>query len=63
MYKVTGTDPSGRAMTFACGTDEQALERTWDLARRGFHDIKVADPNGREQSAAAFERSLNLEFD
>lgn len=63
MYKVTGTDPRGRRMTFACGTDEQALERTWDLARRGFHEITVSDPSGREQSAAAFERSLDLEYD
>ncbi len=63
MYKVMGTDPRGRAMTFACGTDEQALERAWELARRGFQQVRIADPSGREQSAAAFERSLNLEFE
>ncbi|MEE7457332.1 hypothetical protein MPAR168_05180 [Methylorubrum populi] len=63
MYKVTGTDPSGRTMAFACGTDEQALEKTWELARRGFRDVSVADPSGRQMSAMAFERSLDLEYD
>ncbi|WP_232629897.1 hypothetical protein [Methylobacterium sp. Leaf118] len=63
MYKVMGTDPGGRAMTFACGTDEQALEKTWELARRGFRDIAVADPSGRQLSASAFERSLDLDYE
>ena len=63
VYKVTGTDPSGRTMAFACGTDEQALEKTWELTRRGFRDIEVSDPSGRAMNAAAFERSLDLEFD
>lgn len=63
MYKVTGTDPAGRTMAFACGTDEQALEKTWELARRGFRDVSVTDPKGQQMSAAAFERSLDLAFD
>ena len=63
MYKVTGTDPSGRTLAFACGTDEQALEKTWELAARGFRNISVADPKGREMSAIAFERSLDLDYD
>ncbi|HEV2542236.1 MULTISPECIES: hypothetical protein [Methylorubrum] len=63
MYKVTGTDPSGRILAFACGTDEQALEKTWELAGRGFRDIVVADPKGREMSAIAFERALDLAYD
>ncbi|KQT55076.1 MULTISPECIES: hypothetical protein [Methylobacteriaceae] len=63
MYKVTGTDPAGREMTFACGTDEQALEKTWELARRGFRDVAVSDPSGKRMSAGAFERSLDFDYD
>lgn len=63
MYKVRGTDPSGRVMTFACGTDEQAMEKTWELKRRGFRDVVVLDPKGRELAAAAFERSLDIDWD
>ena len=63
MYKVTGHDPAGRRLVFACGTDEQALEKTWELAGRGFREISVIDPKGREMSALAFERSLDLDYD
>ena len=63
VFIVKGIDPSGRAMTFACGTDEQAMERTWDLQRRGFRDVVVVDPTGRELGAAAFERTLDIEWD
>jgi hypothetical protein len=63
VFTVKGIDPSGRTMTFACGTDEQAMEKTWELARRGFREITVADPKGKEMSAAAFERSLNIDWD
>jgi hypothetical protein len=63
VFTVKGIDPSGRTMTFACGTDEQAMEKTWELARRGFREIRVADPRGKEMSAAAFERSLNIDWD
>ncbi|GLS56949.1 hypothetical protein [Methylobacterium gregans] len=63
MYKVRGTDPSGRVMTFACGTDEQAMEKTWELQRRGFRDVVVLDPKGKELNARAFERSLDIDWD
>ncbi|AWN35528.1 hypothetical protein [Methylobacterium radiodurans] len=63
MYRVRGTDPRGRTMTFACGTDEQAMEKTWELQRRGFRDVVVLDPSGRELSAVAFERSLDIDWD
>jgi hypothetical protein len=63
VYKVRGTDPSGRVMTFACGTDEQAMEKTWELQRRGFRDVVVLDPKGREMGAVAFERSLDIDWD
>ncbi len=63
MYKVKGTDPSGRVMTFACGTDEQAMEKTWELQRRGFRDVVVLDPKGKELNARAFERSLDIDWD
>ena len=63
MYKVMAKDHTGRALTFACGTADQALEKTWELAGRGFKDILVADPKGQEMNAAAFERSLDLDDD
>ncbi len=60
MYTVKANDPAGRPATFACGTADQALEKTWELTRRGFKDIVVTDPKGRASDAAAFERSLDL---
>ncbi len=63
MYTVRGIDPSGRLTTFACGTDEQAMEKCWELDRRGFRDITVSDCNGKELSAAKFEQSLNIDWE
>ena len=63
MFTVKGIDPSGRVLTFACGTDEQAMEKTWELQRRGFRDVVVVDPKGRELGAAAFERSLDIDWE
>lgn len=63
MFTVKGIDPKGRAMTFACGTDEQAMEKTWELRRRGFRDVVVIDHKGKELGDAAFERSMNIEWD
>lgn len=63
MFQVKGIDPTGRSVTFACGTDEQAMERTWDLARRGFRDVTVVDLKGKETSAAAFEQSLDIDWE
>ncbi|GJD45047.1 hypothetical protein MKK70_10335 [Methylobacterium sp. E-041] len=60
MYTVKANDHAGRPATFACGTADQALEKTWELARRGFKDIVVTDPKGHASNAAAFERSLDL---
>ena len=34
-----------------------------ELTGRGFRNISVADPKGREMSAIAFERSLDLDYD
>jgi hypothetical protein len=62
VFTVKGIDPSGRAMTYACGTDEQAMERTWELKRRGFRDVVVIDPKGRELGAVAFEQSLEIDW-
>ena len=61
MYKVKAHDHAGRALVFACGTADQALEKTWELAGRGFKDISVADPKGQEMKAAAFERAMDLD--
>ena len=63
MFKVKGVDPSGRTVTFACGTDEQAMEKTWELQRRGFREVVVIDPQGRELGAVAFERSLDIDWE
>ena len=63
MYLVKGQDPAGRSATFACGTEEQAMEKTWELARRGFREVTVTDPQGKTWSAAAFERSLDIDWD
>ncbi len=48
MFTVKGIDPKGRALTFACGTDEQAMEKTWELQRRGFREVVVVDHRGKE---------------
>lgn len=58
MYKVKANDPNGRAVTFACGTDEQALERAQELAGRGFRDITVVAPSGQVRTLRAFERLM-----
>ena len=63
MFTVRGIDPSGRTITFACGTDEQAMEKTWELKRRGFRDVVVVDLKGRELAAPAFEQSLDIDWD
>jgi hypothetical protein len=63
VFTVKGIDPSGRAMSFACGTDEQAMEKTWELRRRGFRDVVVVDHKGKELGDVAFERSLKIEWD
>jgi len=63
VFTVKGIDPSGRAMTSACGTDEQAMEKTWELKRRGFRNVVVLDPKGHELGAVAFERSLEIDWD
>lgn len=62
MFTVKEIDPSRRVMSFACWTGEQAMERTWDLARRGFREVTVTDPKGKEMSAAAFEQSLDIDW-
>jgi hypothetical protein len=58
VYKVKANDPAGRAMTFACGTAEQALEQAQSLAGRGFRDIYVVEPRGQVRTFAAFERLM-----
>ncbi|KAB1072333.1 hypothetical protein F6X51_16665 [Methylobacterium planeticum] len=40
-------------MTLASRTVEQAMEKTWGLQRRGFREIVVVDPDGRELGPAA----------
>lgn len=61
MFKVKARDPRGQLMNFACGTADQVLERIWELTRRGFRDILVADPGGKEMTGSAFERFLDLD--
>lgn len=58
MWKVKANDPSGRAVTFACGTDEQALERAQELEGRGFRDIYVVEPRGQARTLRAFRQLM-----
>lgn len=58
MYKVKAVDPQGRAMTFACGTADQALDTAEDLAGRGFREIYVVEPRGQVRTMAAFARLM-----
>ena len=58
MYTVKAIDPADRAMTFACGTAEQALDRAQSLASRGFREIYVVEPRGQVRTMAAFERLM-----
>jgi hypothetical protein len=44
------------SVSIACGTAEQALEKLLDLLRRGFQDLTVTDPKGREWTADDFQR-------
>ncbi|MGX7709489.1 hypothetical protein [Methylobacterium sp. Gmos1] len=60
---MTGTDPTGRTLTFACGTDLQALDKVRELMTRGFRDISVVDLRGQQTNGIAFERSEGLEYD
>ncbi|MDQ0523092.1 hypothetical protein QO017_004431 [Methylobacterium gregans] len=39
------------------------MEKTWELQRRGFRDVVVLDPKGKELNARAFERSLDIDWD
>lgn len=63
VFTVKGIDPRGRAMTFACGTDEQAMEKTWELKRRGFREVVVVNPKGQALEAASFERTLDFDWE
>ncbi len=60
MLTVKGIDPKGRAMTFACGTDEQAMEKTWELQRRGFREVVVVDHSGKELRPPPLSDPLRL---
>lgn len=62
VFTVKGIDPKGRVKTFACGTDEQAMEKVWELQRRAFREIVTVDHAGKEMRAAAFERSLEIDW-
>jgi hypothetical protein len=58
MYTVRANDPSGRPMTFACGTADQALDKAQELTSRGFSEVFVTAPSGQVWSAAAFARRM-----
>ncbi len=59
MYKIRATDHRGAAVTFACGTADQAFERVLDLVGRGFTEIRITDPGTKEWSAADFRRQFD----
>jgi len=39
------------------------MEKTWELRRRGFRDVVVVDPKGKELGDGAFERSLEIDWE
>ncbi len=57
MYVVKATGRTGPA-SFACGSAYQALVKADDLTDRGFKEIRIIDPNGKEWTVSALERSL-----
>ena len=57
MYIVKATNHIG-PMNFACGTSHQALDKAEELAGRGFKDVLIKDPKGKEWTLAAFEASI-----
>lgn len=59
LFKEKANDPTGRAATFACGTADQALGKARELAGRGFRDISVVDPKGKEFNTSALDKSLD----
>ena len=59
MYRVKANDHEGRAVVFACGTADQALDRANELASRGFKDIYVVEPRGQVRTMAAFARLMD----
>lgn len=58
MYTVRASDHGGRAVSFACGTAEQALDRMIELTSRGFDQVRLTDPKGKEWTLRDFERSM-----
>ncbi len=44
--------------SFACGSADQALVKADELTDRGFKELRIIDPNDKEGTASALERSL-----
>ena len=57
VYIVKAADHRG-STSFACGTPDQALDKAFELTDRGFTDVTIKDPKGKEWTAAALESSL-----
>lgn len=57
MYIVKANNHAG-GVSFACGTSDQALDKADELGGRGFKDIRITDPKGKEWTAAALEQSV-----
>lgn len=56
MYIVKATNHAG-PVSFACGTADQALDKSDELSARGFKDVTIKDPKGKEWTAAAFSQA------
>ncbi len=57
MYVVKAIGRTGPA-SFACGSAYQALVKADELTDRGFKEVRIIDPLGKEWTASALERSL-----
>lgn len=53
MYIVRASNHSG-AVSFACGTPDQAIDKAAELLSRGFTDVKIKDLTGQSWSPAVF---------
>lgn len=61
MYKIKAKDHRGEAVTFACGTPDQAFDKVLQLTAQGYQDLRVIDPSGKERTGTAFMMLLNAE--
>ena len=57
VYVVKWNGDRGPA-SYACGTPDQALDKADELSARGFKEVRIIDPKGKEWTGQDLERSL-----